>query len=127
MPRWSAHVKTPRAVPSYPARGLSRAKASLSPSVAAAECLLPGVESSSRMSDLPHLRIASNQTAENYTYAGGTPQNVVFERPPRNKPAHGPQVRAQLEGAQAQAVQQRAASRVDHPQLVQWQSEGVNL
>jgi hypothetical protein len=79
------------------------------------------------MSDLPHLRIPSNQTAEPYTYAGGTPQNVVFQRPPRNKPAHGPQVRTALEDAQAQAVQQRAASRQDHPQLVQLQPEGVNL
>src|SRR5262245_47424811 len=79
------------------------------------------------MSDLPHLRIPSNQTVENYTYAGGTPQNVVFERPPRNKPAHGVKVRTELEGVQAQAGEQRAASRQAHPQLVQWQPEGVTL
>jgi hypothetical protein len=79
------------------------------------------------MSDLPHLRIPSNQTAENYTYASGTPQNVVFQRPPRNKPAHGPQVRTALEDTQGQAVQQRAASRRAHPQFVQLQPEGVNL
>ena len=79
------------------------------------------------MSDLPHLRIPSNQTAENYTYAGGTPQGIVFKRPVRNKPAHGVKIRNEMEDAQAQAGQQRAASHHAHPQLVQWQSEGVTL
>lgn len=79
------------------------------------------------MSDLPHLRIPSNQTAENYTYAGGTPQTGAFKRPPRNIPIHGVKVRTELEDAQTQAAQQLAASRHDHPQLVEWQSEGVAL
>lgn len=79
------------------------------------------------MSDLPHLRIPSKQTTENYTYAGGTPQGVVFNRPVRNKPAHAVKFRTELEGAQTQAGQQHAASRQAHPQLVQWQPEGVTL
>jgi len=79
------------------------------------------------MSDLPHLRIPSSQTAESYTYAGPTPQGIVFACPPRNKPAHATKVRTELEGAEAQAGQQRVASRQAHPQLVQWQPEGVTL
>ena len=79
------------------------------------------------MSNLPHLRIPSKQATENYTYAGGTPQGIVFHRPVRNQPAHAVEVRTELEGAQAQAGQQRATSRQAYPQLVQWQPEGVVL
>jgi hypothetical protein len=79
------------------------------------------------MSELPHLRIPSNQTTENYTYAGGTPQGVIFQRPARNQPAHGVKIRAELDDAQAQAVQQRTATRQTYPHLVQWQPEGVVL
>lgn len=80
------------------------------------------------MSNLPHLRIPSKQATENYTYAGGTPQGVVFSRPVRNQPAaHAAKLRTEMEDAQAQASQQRAVSRQAYPQLVQWQSEGVVL
>jgi hypothetical protein len=80
------------------------------------------------MSDLPHLRIPSKQATENYTYAGGTPQGVVFHRPVRNQPAaHAAKLRTELEDAQSQASQQRAVSRQAHPELVQWQPEGVVL
>jgi hypothetical protein len=79
------------------------------------------------MTDLPHLRIPSKQATENYTYAGSTPQGIVFHRPVRNQPAHAVKVRTELDDAQTQAGQQRAASRQAYPQLVQWQPEGVVL
>src|SRR6185312_13672518 len=80
------------------------------------------------MSDLPHLRIPSNQSSEDYTYAGGMPQGGgVFDRPVRNKPAHGAQVRVELEAAQTRAGVERTANRQAFPQLVNWDSEGVTL
>ncbi len=79
------------------------------------------------MSDLPHLRIPGTQETEKYTYAGRTPQGVVFNLPPRNKSAHAIEVRSELQGAQTQAVKQRTANRQQYPDLVQWEPEGVVL
>ena len=79
------------------------------------------------MSDLPHLRIPPTQETEDYTYAGGTPQGVVFHLPARNQPVHASRIRSELQAAQEQNVEQRMASRQDHPALVQWEPEGVVL
>src|SRR5688572_19477752 len=79
------------------------------------------------LTDLPPLRIPFNQQTENYTYAGGTPQGIVFNLPARNKPAHAVKLRNEFQAAQQQADQLRQTSRQATPELVQWQAEGVVL
>jgi len=79
------------------------------------------------MSDLPHLRIEGTETASSYVYAGPTPQGVVFNLPPRNKPVHARKLKGELAGAGAEAERRRAEKAAAHPELVERQPEGVVL
>src|SRR5438270_11271878 len=91
------------------------------------ECVLPDAERSRAMSDLPHLRIEGTESASSYVYAGPTPQGVVFKLPPRNKPVHARKLKGELAGAGAEAERRRAEKAAAHPELVEWQAEGVVL
>jgi Subtilase family len=79
------------------------------------------------MSDLPHLRLEGEPTSSSYSYAGGTPQGVRFDLPARNQPAHARDVRTALETADAEAKRRLEEEEAAHPQLVEWNPEGIVL
>ena len=80
------------------------------------------------MSDLPHLRIPSNQTSEKYTYAGATPVNPPpFKLPARNKPAHVTKLRSELRDAETEAEARRTADVKEHPELAGVEPAGLVL
>jgi hypothetical protein len=76
---------------------------------------------------LPHLRLEGTETPEQYTYAGPTPIGVTFNRPARNQPAHARKVGRELRGAGADVKSRREKDAEAHPDLVEWQPEGVVL
>lgn len=78
------------------------------------------------MSDLPHLRLEGEPTSSPYTYAGPTPQGT-FDLPARNQPVHATAVRAALEKAGDQAKRRLDEDEAAHPELVEWQPEGIVL
>ena len=79
------------------------------------------------MNDLPHLRLEGEPTSSSYSYAGGTPQGVMFDLPARNQPAHARDVRTALETADAEAKRRLEEEEAVHPHLVEWNPEGIVL
>jgi Subtilase family len=79
------------------------------------------------MSDLPHLRLEAEPTSSSYTYAGGTPQGVIFNLPARNQPVHARDIKTALKTADAEAKRRLDEENVAHPQLIEWNPEGMVL
>jgi len=79
------------------------------------------------MNELPHLRLEETAKPEPYTHPGAGPIRPTFKRPARNQPAHPRKVRTELEQADADVKRRRSEDAEAHPELVEWQPEGVVL
>jgi hypothetical protein len=79
------------------------------------------------MRDEPHLRLEGTGSAEDYVYAGGG-GGGTFDRPERNQPAaHAKKVGAELKGVGEAVKSQRAKEVATHPELVDYEADGVVL